>query len=436
MFAVAFSTAMCTTRRNSVAAASLRILRMTTTTSTCTQADEEGADATATTHTTASTSKSLFTATDRIYLQQAVDCARRGWTHTFPNPAVGCVIVQETQEHSTDGTADPTVRIQIAQGFHPRAGWPHAEIFALLQAAQYVPCGVAAAQAVVENDTATIQDLQLHELTERYRVEGAAALFRDCCSCCSSSDSDSDTSTTTTAYVTLEPCCHTGRTPPCAAALVEAKVDRVVIGVRDPNPIVDGGGMAVLQQQQQDGSSSSDDTTRIQVVVAPTGDTVRQACDDLLRNFRKRITMPTTVRATNSSYSGKQKRQLRATFGRRQQTKSAVSVDWGKDGARLPSYTSHVDDTNSDGDDDDSTLEQAVQELVIAPEWMEHLDDVLWQHELVQVQLNRAVDKKKQAQALGNRIASALGAQVVQSKGHGVLLYRPGMPPVLSLTHS
>ena len=50
-----------------------------------------------------------------------------------------------------------------------------------------------------------------------------------------------------TVYVTLEPCCHQGRTPPCTEALLQAGVARVVIGVRDPNPRVDGGGMAILQ---------------------------------------------------------------------------------------------------------------------------------------------------------------------------------------------
>ena len=50
-----------------------------------------------------------------------------------------------------------------------------------------------------------------------------------------------------TAYITLEPCCHHGRTPPCTEALLRAGIARVVIGVRDPNPRVDGGGLAILR---------------------------------------------------------------------------------------------------------------------------------------------------------------------------------------------
>lgn len=52
-----------------------------------------------------------------------------------------------------------------------------------------------------------------------------------------------------TAYVTLEPCCHQGRTGPCTQALIQAGVRRVVVGVQDPNPRVDGGGLAILRAQ-------------------------------------------------------------------------------------------------------------------------------------------------------------------------------------------
>lgn len=80
----------------------------------------------------------------------------------------------------------------LGEGFHQQAGGPHAEVFALQQA-------------------------------------GSAARGATC-------------------YVTLEPCAHYGRTPPCAEALVKAGVARVVIAMLDPNPLVAGKGVAILQQ--------------------------------------------------------------------------------------------------------------------------------------------------------------------------------------------
>ncbi|PKH65138.1 bifunctional diaminohydroxyphosphoribosylaminopyrimidine deaminase/5-amino-6-(5-phosphoribosylamino)uracil reductase RibD [Psychrobacter sp. 4Dc] len=117
-------------------------------------------------------------AQDRYFMMLAIEQAKRGLYTTRPNPAVGCVIVQAEQI--------------IGQGFHPKAGEPHAEVFALKEA------GTQAARA--------------------------------------------------TAYVTLEPCSHTGRTPPCALALVAAKVNRVVIAGLDPNPQVAGRGVKLLEQ--------------------------------------------------------------------------------------------------------------------------------------------------------------------------------------------
>lgn len=84
----------------------------------------------------------------------------------------------------------------IGEGFHYLAGQPHAEVFALRQAYEH----------------------------DAKHLQGA------------------------TAYVTLEPCSHHGRTPPCADALIKAGISRVVIAVVDPNPKVDGGGIAKLQQ--------------------------------------------------------------------------------------------------------------------------------------------------------------------------------------------
>lgn len=114
---------------------------------------------------------------DERYIRRALELACRALGRTAPNPAVGAVIVR-------DG-------VIVGEGFHPVAGEPHAEIFALRQA------GIAA--------------------------QGA------------------------TLYVTLEPCCHSGRTGPCSTAVIAAGIVRVVAGCRDPNPKVAGGGFAQLE---------------------------------------------------------------------------------------------------------------------------------------------------------------------------------------------
>src|ERR1700753_2175725 len=118
----------------------------------------------------------MFSEFDRLAMTRALALAERGLETTHPNPRVGCVI--------TKGD-----RI-IGEGFHERAGEPHAEVMALRSAKE--------------------------------SVVGA------------------------TAYVTLEPCSHFGRTPPCVNALIEARVARVVFAVQDPNPQVSGQGADAL----------------------------------------------------------------------------------------------------------------------------------------------------------------------------------------------
>lgn len=117
---------------------------------------------------------------DSKWMAYAIELARKGIYSTPPNPAVGCVIVRDNQ--------------LIAEGWHEKAGQPHAERVALAQAAN-----------------------------KGMSVEGA------------------------TVYVTLEPCSHHGKTPPCADALVESKVGKVVIASEDPNPLVAGKGILRLQ---------------------------------------------------------------------------------------------------------------------------------------------------------------------------------------------
>lgn len=119
----------------------------------------------------------MFTIEDHTHMSRALKLAELGKYTTAPNPRVGCVIVKEG--------------LVVGEGFHYRAGEPHAEVHAL--------------QAAKE------------------RAIGA------------------------TVYVTLEPCSHYGRTPPCAEALIKAKVGRVVCAMQDPNTLVSGRGIQMLR---------------------------------------------------------------------------------------------------------------------------------------------------------------------------------------------
>ncbi len=112
------------------------------------------------------------------FLRQALAVAKRGWGDTHPNPLVGALIVEQG--------------VVVAEGFHARAGEPHAEVNAL-------------------------------QALGRKPAPGA------------------------TLYVTLEPCSTHGRTPPCCTAIAEAGLRRVVVGATDPNPAHAGQGFALLR---------------------------------------------------------------------------------------------------------------------------------------------------------------------------------------------
>ena len=118
-----------------------------------------------------------FSVVDAMHMAQALRLAERGLYTTHPNPRVGCVIAHGERV--------------VGQGWHERAGGPHAEVHALREAGE--------------------------------QARGA------------------------TAYVTLEPCAHYGRTPPCADALIAAGVSRVVIAAEDPFPQVAGKGIEKLR---------------------------------------------------------------------------------------------------------------------------------------------------------------------------------------------
>ena len=116
--------------------------------------------------------------TDADFMRRALFHAGRSEGVTTPNPMVGAIIV------SPDG-------VVVGQGRHPRAGEPHAEVFAIEDAGD--------------------------------RARGA------------------------TMYVNLEPCCHTGRTGPCTERIIAAGIKRVVAAMQDPNPQVSGRGLAELR---------------------------------------------------------------------------------------------------------------------------------------------------------------------------------------------
>ncbi len=111
-------------------------------------------------------------------MHRCIELARQGMGQTAPNPLVGAVIIKAGE--------------MVGEGFHPRAGEPHAEIFALQQAGDRTPGS--------------------------------------------------------TLYVNLEPCNHYGRTPPCTEAIIAARINRVVVGMVDPDPRVSGQGIQRLRQ--------------------------------------------------------------------------------------------------------------------------------------------------------------------------------------------
>jgi diaminohydroxyphosphoribosylaminopyrimidine deaminase/5-amino-6-(5-phosphoribosylamino)uracil reductase len=118
-----------------------------------------------------------FSPFDEAAMRRALELAERGLHTTDPNPRVGAVLARDQEI--------------VGEGWHERAGEPHAEPLAIRAAGE--------------------------------RARGA------------------------TAYVTLEPCNHHGRTPPCVDVLLAAGVRRVVYAIEDPNPLVKGGGAARLR---------------------------------------------------------------------------------------------------------------------------------------------------------------------------------------------
>ena len=121
----------------------------------------------------------MWSGKDIKFMRRALRLGEKGLGYTTPNPAVGAVVVRQG--------------VILGEGYHRRAGTPHAEVHALRAAGD--------------------------------RARGADL------------------------YVTLEPCNHSGRTPPCTHAILQAGIRRVVIGTLDPNPKVTGGGAEFLRDK-------------------------------------------------------------------------------------------------------------------------------------------------------------------------------------------
>lgn len=134
--------------------------------------------------------KHEYMSTDEYYIHRCLSLAQLGGYYVAPNPMVGAVLVSEQMKPS-----GMMQRCIIGEGWHRQYGEAHAEVNCFLDA-------------------------------ERRGYTN----FRDC-----------------TLYVSLEPCSHFGKTPPCARLIIEKGVRRVVAGMRDPNPQVAGKGLKMLQ---------------------------------------------------------------------------------------------------------------------------------------------------------------------------------------------
>ncbi len=145
----------------------------------------------------------MLSPADELYLERAYELAKRALGSTAPNPVVGAALVRDD-------------RI-VGEGYHHRAGEPHAEVNAIREAGE--------------------------------RARGA------------------------TLYVSLEPCNHFGRTPPCSHAVVDAGIARVVIGAADPNPKTNAGGIAYLREHGIDVEIA--DAQQAQELIAPFARAIR-----------------------------------------------------------------------------------------------------------------------------------------------------------------
>ena len=133
------------------------------------------------------------------YIKRCLELAQRGEYWVAPNPMVGAVLVHE-QRNKVQSAKEEI----IAEGWHERFGEGHAEVNCFRNA---------------ENKL------------QRDNIQNAKDFYKEC-----------------TLFVSLEPCSHYGKTPPCAKLIIEKGVGRVVVGMPDPNPLVAGRGVQMLRE--------------------------------------------------------------------------------------------------------------------------------------------------------------------------------------------
>ncbi len=131
-----------------------------------------------------------------FYMKKCLQLARLGEYYVAPNPMVGAILVESVECRVESSLKVESLERVVGEGWHKEFGGAHAE----------VNC---------------FRDAEERGITD----------FRQC-----------------TLFVSLEPCSHYGKTPPCAKLIIEKKVKKVVVGMLDPNPLVAGKGIAMLQE--------------------------------------------------------------------------------------------------------------------------------------------------------------------------------------------
>lgn len=164
---------------------------------------------------------------DNFYMKLAIDEAWKYQLLTYPNPAVGSVVVKNGELLSIES--------------HKKAGEPHAEVNALKTA--YLKKNPESRLKMIKDS------FEIHD----YLIKNSNSFFSDC-----------------TIYVTLEPCNHTGKTPSCAKLISTLGLKKVIIGTNDPNKTASGG-----QETLEDAN--------VEVVT----NVMKKACNDLLFPFMK-----------------------------------------------------------------------------------------------------------------------------------------------------